>query len=77
MLISADKLEAAISAYEDALIALASAEEYTIDTGGKRILVRRSDIPKIRETLRELQSQKSSASGKSYGRTYAKQGGRG
>lgn len=77
MLISPEKLDAAISAYEDAIIALASAQSYTINTGISNRTVTRANLPEIQDTLLRLQQQKSALTGKATGRTFAKQGGRG
>lgn len=48
------------SAWKQALLALASGQEYTI---GSRKL-RRSDLPEVRKTLEFLEAEKSNASGK-------------
>jgi hypothetical protein len=75
---TAAELEAQIAAYKAALLALASAAEYTFEPpGGTRRIVKRADLPEIRKTLEFLQNEKSKVTGARFGRTYAKQGGRG
>ena len=58
-LFTADELAAHIAAYKTALLALATAEEYTIALpDGSRTTVRRSQLPQLREHLSWLQAQK-------------------
>lgn len=52
------EIAAQIAAYKAALTALASAREYTIDSGGIRRTVSRADLPEIRATLEWLQTQR-------------------
>jgi hypothetical protein len=52
------ELDSQIAAYKAALLALATAAEYTIDVGGQRTTVRKVDLPEIRNTLAWLQGQR-------------------
>jgi len=56
------ELDTQITAYKAALLALASAQSYAIDTGATRRTVTRADLPEIRNTLRFLQGEKSATS---------------
>ncbi len=71
------ELDTQIAAYKAGLLALATAQEVTIDTGISRTQFTRADISKIKDILLWLQSEKDQLAGNSAGRTFAKQGGTG
>ena len=52
------ELDTQIIAYKKALLALASAQSYVIDSGSGRRTVTRADLPEIRSTLAFLQREK-------------------
>jgi len=72
---TAEELEAQLTAWKAALIAVSKGQEHWID--GEKIT--RADLPRIRETLEWLGSekQKLATSTRPPGRTFAKQGGGG
>lgn len=52
------ELETHIAAYKAALLALPTAQSYTIDSGGSRHAVTKADLPELRNHLEWLQRQK-------------------
>ena len=58
---TASELTEQITAWKQALVALATAQEYTM--GSRRL--RRADLPEIRKTLQFLEGQRADASGAS------------
>lgn len=52
------ELDEQISAYKQALIALASAQSYTFNDNGTNRTVVRADLPQIRQTLEWLQRER-------------------
>jgi len=57
-LFTSTELDQQISAYKQALIALASAQSYTINHGSGQRTVTKADLPEIRRTLEWLQTER-------------------
>ena len=57
-LFTLSELDDQISAYKQALIALASSQTYSITTGSSTRSLTRTDLPSVRQTLEWLQGER-------------------
>lgn len=62
---TAAELDEQITAYKEALKAVASGQSVRMNTGGSDRMLTMADLPEIRNTLTWLASEKSSLQGKS------------
>lgn len=77
-LFTSEELTDQITAYKSALLALATAEEYTMRLpDGTQTMIRRSALPELRKHLEWLQTELDKLNTVAVGRTYAKQAGGG
>lgn len=59
------ELDAQISAYKAALLAVSAMQSYQMDTGLTKKTVTHADLPEIRSTLKYLQNERAALAGSS------------